>query len=109
LSSLLCGSIAALAMHGAAAHHAVESKFDGEKPMSFDGVVTRVDWRNPHVHVFVDIEGNEGVESNWAVELESPVLLERSGWKRDALRPGDAVSVSGIVARNGTRQIWGED
>ncbi len=89
------------------AHHPVPGKFDESAPASLEGVVTRVDWRNPHVHVYVNVERDGGVE-NWAVELESPIDLERNGWRRDSLRPGDHVRAEGITARNGTRQIWGE-
>ena len=89
------------------AHHPLSAKFDAAKPLTLDGIVTLVDWRNPHVHVFVNV-GSGGELVNWAVELESPVLLEQSGWSRETLRPGDAIAVQGIVARDGTRQIWGE-
>jgi hypothetical protein len=103
---VVAGGIAAMAMFSAAAHHPVKGKFDDTKQMTFDGIVTSVDWRNPHVHVFVNAAGGDG--ANWAVELESPVLLKKSGWSRDTLRPGDAITVAGIVARDGTRQIWGD-
>jgi hypothetical protein len=92
---------------GALAHHPLSAKFDSAKPMNLEGIVTLVDWRNPHVHVFVNV-GTGSALTNWAVEIESPVLLEHSGWNRETLRPGDAIAVEGIVARDGTRQIWGE-
>jgi hypothetical protein len=93
---------------GAFAHHPIAGKFDATQPMSVSGIVTRVDWRNPHAHVFVNVEGAGGEVMNWAVELESPVLLERSGWRAESVRPGDLVTVEGALARDGTRQIWGE-
>jgi hypothetical protein len=89
------------------AHHALTAKFDLGSRMRLDGIVTSVDWRNPHVHVFVNVTDG-GDMLNWAVELESPVALEKSGWRRDTLRPGDSVTVDGVAARDGTRQIWGE-
>jgi hypothetical protein len=92
----------------ASAHHPIGGKFDDAKPMTLSGVVTRVDWRNPHAHVFINVESADEGVVNWAVELESPVLLQRSGWKADSLQPGDAVTVSGNAARDETRQIWGE-
>lgn len=99
---------AALVAYTASAHHAVEAKFDRARARAFDGVVTAVDWRNPHAHVFVNVTGANGTVENWAIELESPVLLERSGWQRDSLRPGDAIRVEGPIARDGTRQVWGD-
>ncbi len=100
---------AALAIAAAAgAHHAVEAKFDRGQARTFDGIVTAVDWRNPHAHVFANVTGADGTTANWAIELESPVLLERSGWRRETLRPGDAIRVEGPIARDGTRQIWAD-
>ena len=88
------------------AHHPISAKFDDRKPMTLSGTVTLLDWRNPHVHVFINVRGtNETV--NWAVELESPIELQQSGWSSDALQPGDAITVTGIRARNDSRQVWG--
>ena len=75
--------------------------------MQLEGIVTFVDWRNPHVHVFVNVANGNDI-LNWAVELESPVALRKSGWRADTLVPGDAVSVEGFAALDGTRQVWGE-
>jgi len=99
--------LAAFAGRGALAHHAIGAKFDETKALRLNGIVSGVDWRNPHVHVFVNVTAADGSVQNWAVELESTVLLRRSGWERETLRPGDAVAVDGIAARDGTRQIWG--
>jgi hypothetical protein len=99
---------AALAASLAAAHHPIVAKFDDTKSTELRGVVTSVDWRNPHVHVFTNVTRADGGVENWAVELESTVLLLRSGWKHDTLRPGDAIRISGPVARDGSRQVWGE-
>jgi hypothetical protein len=98
----------AIAAPLAGAHHAIVAKFDDTKRTELRGIVTSVDWRNPHVHVFTNVARDDGSVENWAVELESTVLLRRSGWKDDTLRPGDAISVSGPTARDGSRQVWGE-
>jgi hypothetical protein len=101
VASMLCVSLAT-------AHHPVAAKFDDTRLVELHGIVTSVDWRNPHVHVFVNVTGDGGAIENWAVELESTVLLKRSGWEHDTLRPGDAIVVSGPAARDGSRQAWGE-
>lgn len=86
-------------------HHAVPGKFDDTKPLTLSGIVTLVDWRNPHVHVFMNVRnGNDVI--NWAVELESPIQLHQSGWTRESVQPGDAITVEGISARDGSRQAW---
>jgi hypothetical protein len=88
------------------AHHEISAKFNPAKRATLNGFVTDVDWRDPHVHVLMNVRQGAQIV-NWAVELESPLDLERSGWKRDSLKPGDAITAEGIVARDGSMQIWG--
>jgi len=106
-----------VAVETPSAHHPIPAKFDDTQPVTLTGVVTLVDWRNPHVHVFVNVRGggnggnggnagNVGNVVNWAVELESPIELRRHGWAHDDVQPGDEVSVQGIAARDGSRQVW---
>ncbi len=91
------------------AHHEPLAKFDDKKPITLTGVVSLVDWRNPHVHVFMNVKtGAAGELANWAIELESPIDLEESGWSHDTLHPGDKITVEGMAARNGSRQAWGK-
>src|SRR5207237_8978400 len=71
------------------------------------GVVTKLDWANPHVHLLMDVLDGKTV-TNWAVELESTLDLERSGWKLNTVKPGDEITVQGMIARNGSSQIWGD-
>lgn len=103
LASSVAGLL--LAVAPALAHHPVPAKFDDAKPLTLSGVVTLVDWRNPHVHIFMNV-GDRNEMVNWGVELESPIDLQQSGWNADSLQPGDAITVQGIAARNGSRQAW---
>jgi hypothetical protein len=89
-----------------AAHHPIAGKFDPGKAVTLRGSVAGVDWANPHVHVFMDVKDSSGV-TNWAIELESPIDLQRSGWSRDTLKIGDMITVQGISARDGSKQAWG--
>ena len=100
--------VAALALTAAtvSAHHPIYGKFDQTKTETLEGVVTKLDWRNPHAHIFMNVV-DDGETMNWAVELESPSELQLSGWDRDSLSPGDAIVVEGPLARDGSRQIWG--
>jgi hypothetical protein len=95
-----------LATAPGAAHHPISAKFDDTKPTTLTGVVTLVDWRNPHVHVFVNVKDAKQQLANWAIEVESPILLEQNGWSRESVQPGDSIRVEGIAARNGSRQVW---
>ena len=90
------------------AHHEIAAKFDAAKPLDLKGVVTLVDWRNPHAHIFFNVAGDRGASANWAVELASPILLTESGWQPTTVKPGDHIEVAGIAARDGTRQLWGQ-
>lgn len=90
------------------AHHAIEAKFDPSASMELSGVVTKVDWRSPHVHIFMNVSGDGGL-INWAAELEGPQDLINNGWHESTLRPGDAVTVEGIRARDNSRQLWANE
>lgn len=89
------------------AHHPPQAKFDEAQQMTLSGIVTSVDWQNPHVHIFVNVKSGAQVD-NWAVELESPLLLKASGWDKNSLKPGDTIEVKGMRARDGSRQVWSE-
>jgi len=94
-----------LAVSPLGAHHAIAAKFDPARSTTLTGLVTKVDWANPHVHVLMNVVAG-GRTVNWAVELESRLDLERSGWTLDSVKPGESVTVQGILARDGTPQVW---
>src|SRR5262245_9673804 len=96
LSLASAGLAAALFLGSTAAwaHHEIAGKFDLSKSVDLTGVVTNVDWRNPHVHVFFNVKTNNQI-LNWAIELESPTILEMDGWNGSTLRPGDTITVKG--------------
>src|SRR5688500_7976116 len=98
--------LAVLAGATLVAHHSVAAKFDESKTQTLSGIVTLVDWRNPHVHVFLNVRGSKGEWVNWAIELESPIDLHESGWNVDSVQPGAAITLVGYPARNGSRQSW---
>jgi len=84
------------------AHHSFAAEFDNAMPVKIAGVVTKIEWRNPHAYFFVDVEDEKGNAQNWAMELGSPNALARRGWTRDSLKIGDVVSVEGHRARDGS-------
>jgi Family of unknown function (DUF6152) len=97
---------ASLLMLPLSAHHEITAKFDPSKTTRLQGVVTNVDWANPHVHIFMNVgTGNNIV--NWAVELESVIDLQKAKYTRDTVKPGDSLTVEGILARDGSKQVWG--
>src|SRR3982750_3880007 len=106
LGVLAAGVGPAAAPAPGSAHHDPAAKFDPAKPITLKGSVSKIDWLNPHVHVFMEVRDAKGATSSWAVELESTVDLRRSGWTPETVKLGDAVTVEGMAARNGSRQAW---
>jgi len=84
----------------ASAHHSGAAEFDSNKKIDLTGVVTKVEWTNPHAHFYMDVKDAGGTVANWNLELASPNVLIRNGWKRNSLKPGDMVSVTGIRAKD---------
>jgi hypothetical protein len=85
------------------AHHSFSAEFDATKPVKIDGVVTKVEWTNPHTHFYVDARVEHGKPVNWELELGSPNMLQREGWNRNSLKPGDHVLVDAFLAKDGSK------
>ena len=85
------------------AHHSFEAEYDQNKPMKVTGTVTKMEWTNPHARFYVEVKDENGNVTNWNFELGSPNVLTRQGWKRDALKVGDNVTVEGYLAKDGSK------
>ena len=86
------------------AHHSFAAEYDQNTPVSFKGVVTKLDWMNPHVYFYVDVKDDSGAITNWALEMGPPNGLQRSGWTRNTIKVGDEVVVDGTLAKDGSKQ-----
>ena len=93
-----------LLARAALAHHST-APYDLVHGTIITGEVKRFDWENPHVHIYLDVTGEDAEIEHWTVEMESPSILGRLGWKKDSLKPGDQISVTGGRAKNGSFQI----
>src|ERR1700749_3446344 len=88
----------------AIAHHSFSAEYDSTKHVSLKGIVTKVDWMNPHVYFYLDVTDDSGNVVNWAFEMGPPNGLQRSGWTRNTMKVGDEVVVEGTMAKDGSRQ-----
>ena len=88
----------------AMAHHSFSAEYDAKKPVTLKGVVTKIDWMNPHVYFYVDVEDETGKVTNWALEMGPPNGLQRAGWTRNTMKIGDEVVVEGSLAKDGSKQ-----
>jgi hypothetical protein len=89
------------------AHHEMAAEYDDKKPVTLRGTVTRFEWNNPHVFVFIDARVNNET-ANWAVEFASPPELRKVGWTRDSVKVGDTVTAEGSLARDGSKTVGGK-
>ena len=82
----------------ASAHHSFAADFDVTKPVTLTGRVTKIEWTNPHVHIYMDVKNEE-----WSIELGSPNGLRGRGWTQKTLKAGDVVTIEGSRAKDGSR------
>jgi len=86
-------------------HHSFAAQYDASKPITLTGTVTKVEWTNPHVYVYIDVRDEKsGDVAKWALEIGGgPNSLIRQGWSRDSLKADDVINVEGSLARDGSR------
>src|SRR5262245_28771994 len=82
---LVCFAVPALA------HHGFDTEYDRAKKVSLTGVVTKLEWTNPHAHIYIDVTDPNGKVTNWNLELTSPNILRRRGWSMHDIEAGDKV------------------
>jgi hypothetical protein len=92
-----------------AAHHAFAAEFDANKPVSFKGTITKMEWINPHTWMHVDVKKPDGTMENWAIEAGTPNVLFRRGFTKESLLPGTEVVVDGYQAKDGSHRANGRD
>jgi hypothetical protein len=84
------------------AHHSFGAEYDATKPITLKGVITKVEWTNPHSHFYLDVTDDKGSVVNWKFEGYNPAVLYRIGWKKETMiKPGDKITVFGWRARDG--------
>jgi len=101
LAILVPGGLLMMAAAPIFGHHSVSAEFDVNRRNTYAGVVTRVEWSNPHIYFYIDVKDRGQKVTNWAFEGAGPNTLARLGWMRDSLKVGDRVTVVAFPARDG--------
>ena len=94
-----------LSVAPALAHHSFAAEYDSKKPIKIAGVVTKMEWMNPHARFYVDVKDAEGKVTNWNFELGAIPVLLKQGWRKDSLKQGDQVTVEGYLPKDGTKSM----
>jgi uncharacterized protein DUF6152 len=89
------------------AHHAYTAEFDTTKPVKLSGVLTKVEWSNPHVWVYLDVKDEKGNITNWGFSASPPGMLQRRGITKNSLKLGEMLTISGHRARDGSNNASG--
>jgi hypothetical protein len=110
MKSLILGGLFALGVvlagAPALAHHSFAAEFDADKPITLSGIVTKVEWTNPHVWFYINVKDEKTGETvNWGAEMGPPHGLQRRGWRQNTLKIGDQVTVAGSMAKNGAKRM----
>ena len=87
------------------AHHSFAAEFDASKPIKLQGKVTRINWTNPHVWIYLNVTDEAGKVTNWGFEMGAPHQVRGQGWDRDTLKTGDEIIVEGSRARDGSSRM----
>jgi len=103
LSYVLAAGLVAAAAAPVLAHHSFAAEFDATKPITLEGTVTKVEWANPHIWVYLDVKDDKGAAVPWQCEGGPPNTLTRNGWSSTSLKAGDAITINGVLAKDGSK------
>ena len=105
--ALLTVALVLAATAAAFAHHSVPGQFDTTKPITLTGVISKVDWINPHIYLHLDVKEADGTVTTWALSTLPTAMMRRAGQTRESVqgKPGEVVTVAAVPARDGTKHL----
>jgi hypothetical protein len=107
--AILAGCIALIAAAlPLSAHHSFAAEFDNAKPVNVTGKVVKLDWVNPHSHLYFDVTTTDGKVEHWTAEMFPPNGLYRAGWRPNMLKGGEEITIHGYLAKDGTNYMWAQ-
>jgi hypothetical protein len=89
------------------AHHAYTAEFDTTKPVKLTGVLTKLEWSNPHIWIYLDVKDDQGKVTNWGFSASPPGMLTRRGITKNSLKTGEVLTISGHRAKDGSNNASG--
>jgi DNA/RNA endonuclease YhcR with UshA esterase domain len=92
-----------------AGHHSFSAEYDGNKPITLKGTVTKMEWINPHAWIHLDVKNPDGTVTSWMIEGAAPNALIRRGWSRNSLQAGTEITVEGYLAKDGSKMANGRE
>jgi hypothetical protein len=89
------------------AHHSVAGQFDESKPVTLKGVISKVDWVNPHIYLYLDVKEDNGSVTTWSLGTVPTAFARRAGLTKENIsgKPGEVVTIDCIIARDGTKHL----
>jgi len=91
------------------AHHSFAAEYDSKQLITLKGVITKVEWTNPHIYFYIDVKDESGAVTNWSLEGYPPNTLKRTGFSKDQLKVGEEVTVTGYKAKDATNTAAGRE
>ena len=88
------------------AHHSFTAEYDSTKPLTLKGKFVHMDWVNPHSWVHIEVTNADGTKTLWKAETPPPNGLYRNGWRRDSIKEGEPIEITGVAAKDGTPHMW---